>query len=54
MAADIEKQARLIESLSATMTNNMWSDEVLTRCRQIRQAVDEIEKSARKSEFGER
>lgn len=54
MARDIEKQARLIESLAGTMTNNMWSDEILTRCRQIKEAVDEIEKVSRSNRIGER
>lgn len=50
----VEKQAKLIESLAGTMTDNMWGDDILQRCRMIREALEDIEKSARNSRIGER
>lgn len=54
MAQGVEKQARLIESLAGTMSDNMWGDDILQRCRLIREALEEIEKSARNARGGER
>jgi hypothetical protein len=52
--AKIEPHARLIASLAETMSDNMWASDVLTRCRQIEEAVAEIRKVARSREGGER
>lgn len=54
MAQGVEIQAKLIESLAGTMTDNMWGDDILQRCRLIREALEEIEKSARDARSGER
>lgn len=43
---NIEPQVRLISALSETMNNRMWADDLLYRCKQIRDAVQEIEKIA--------
>jgi len=53
MAQGVEKKAKLIESLAGTMTDNMWGDDILQRCRLIREALEEIEKSALSARSGE-
>jgi hypothetical protein len=54
MADNVEPHARLIAALSGTMTERLWPDELLTRCRQMREAIEEIEKIARRSVGGSR
>jgi len=50
----IEPHARLIASLAETMSDNLWADDILTRCRQIEQAVAEIRRIASGKQGGER
>ncbi len=54
MAENIEPQARLIAALAETMKNSDWASDIITRCRQIRQATDEIERIAGSRIGGER
>jgi hypothetical protein len=54
MRENIEPQARLIASLGETMQDKMWASDLLARCRQVRQACEEIERIARSREGGER
>lgn len=52
--SEIEAQAKLIAALADTMTSRMWSSDILARCRQIREAVDVIERSASRNLGGDR
>lgn len=54
MRENIMPQARLVASLAETMSDNMWASDILGRCAQMRQAIEEIERIARKREPGER
>jgi hypothetical protein len=54
MGENIEPQAKLIAALGETMQDRMWASDLLARCRQISQAVEEIERIARSREGGER
>jgi hypothetical protein len=54
MADNVQPHARLISALAETMNERMWPDEILTRCRQMREAIEEIEKIARRNEGGSR
>lgn len=54
MREDIEPQARLVASLAETMKDKMWASDIIARCRQMRQAIEEIERIARAREGGER
>jgi hypothetical protein len=53
---NIEPQARLIAALAETMSDKMWADDILIRCRQIIAAAKEIEDiaTARRTGGGER
>lgn len=52
--SQVKPQADLIAALAATMTENMWADELLTRCRQIEEALREIRRVAQSRIGGER
>lgn len=54
MADKVEPHAKIISALSGTMSDRMWPDELLTRCRQMREAIEEIEKIARSNVGGSR
>lgn len=50
----LERQAKLVEALAGSITDRSWADDVLTKVGQMRQALDEIEKEARRRAAGER
>ena len=50
----IDAQARLIAALAETMTDGMWASDMLARCQQMRQAIEEIERIAGSRLGGER
>lgn len=54
MGDNVEPHAKIISALSGRMTERLWPDELLTRCRQMREAIEEIEKIARRSMGGSR
>ena len=52
--SSIEPQTKLIAALADTMKNNMWVSEIETRCKQIKEAVREIELIIASRRGGER
>lgn len=53
MSSEIMTQARLIAALAETIPN-LWANDILQRCGQMKQAIEEIEKIARQRQGGER
>lgn len=54
MTQTIKPQAELIAALAATMTEGMWADDILIRCRQIEKALEEIRRVAMSRVGGDR
>lgn len=50
----IESHARLIESLAATMRNNMWATDIESRCYIMQEEIRKILSIAAKRHAGER
>jgi hypothetical protein len=54
MSESIDPKARLIAALAENMSDRDWASNILSQCRQMREAIEQIERIARSREGGER
>lgn len=54
MADNIESQAKLVSAIADTMDGRMWPSDIFFPCGQMREAIVEIERLARRNEGGSR
>ena len=52
--SSVVPQAKLIAALADTMSDSMWADDILMRCRQIEAALREIRKIVEPRRGGDR